>query len=166
VESGPRGGPGPPVRALGRASTRRSPEYLEPLVAVLDRLKGSPGRILDIGIRVAIGQLEGGARPGAEVVGIDISAEMVAQAKAKAAEWSGPVLGRRHGAGVAVACITLASLFASFGWVTLAAMLSGETPAGQATTMVLAVSVYSLGGRSAMRRVACCSLGADTRCLA
>jgi hypothetical protein len=34
---------------------------------------------------------------------------------------------------------------APFGWVTLAAMLSGETPAGQATTMVLAVSVYSLG---------------------
>jgi len=115
VEPDPRGGPGPLVRALGRASTRRSPEYLEPLVAVLDRLEASTGRILDIGIRVAIGQLEGGARPGAEVVGIDISAEMVAQAKAKAAARSGPVLGRRHGAGVAVTCITLASLFASFG---------------------------------------------------
>ena len=49
------------------------------------------------------------------------------------------------GAGVAVACVTLASLLAPFGWVTLAAMLSSETPAGQATTMVLAVSVYSLG---------------------
>jgi MFS transporter, DHA1 family, inner membrane transport protein len=49
------------------------------------------------------------------------------------------------GAGVAVVCITLASFLAPFGWVTLAAMLSGETPAGQATTMVLAVSVYSLG---------------------
>ena len=68
-----------------------SPEYLEPLVAALDRLEASPGRILDIGIRVAIGQLEGGARPGAEVVGIDISAEMVAKAKAKAADRSGPV---------------------------------------------------------------------------
>jgi 2-polyprenyl-3-methyl-5-hydroxy-6-metoxy-1,4-benzoquinol methylase len=64
-------------------------------VAVLDRLEASTGRILDIGIRVAIGQLEGGARPGAELVGIDISAEMVAQAKA--ADRSGPVLGRRHG---------------------------------------------------------------------
>jgi predicted MFS family arabinose efflux permease len=49
------------------------------------------------------------------------------------------------GADVAVVCITLASFLAPFGWVTLAAMLSGETPAGQATTMVLAVSVYSLG---------------------
>jgi predicted MFS family arabinose efflux permease len=49
------------------------------------------------------------------------------------------------GAGVAVACVTLASFLAPFGWVTLAAMLSSETPAGQATTMVLAVSVYSLG---------------------
>ena len=46
---------------------------------------------------------------------------------------------------MAVACITLASLIAPFGWVTLAAMLSCETPAGQATTIVLAVSVYSLG---------------------
>ena len=49
------------------------------------------------------------------------------------------------GAGVAVVCITLACFLAPFGWVTLGAMLSCETPAGQATTMVLAVSVYSLG---------------------
>jgi predicted MFS family arabinose efflux permease len=49
------------------------------------------------------------------------------------------------GAGVAVACITLASLLAPFGWVSLAAMLSAETPAGQATTIVLAISIYSLG---------------------
>jgi predicted MFS family arabinose efflux permease len=46
---------------------------------------------------------------------------------------------------VAVACITLASLLAPFGWVSLAAMLSAETPAGQATTIVLAISIYSLG---------------------
>ena len=35
------------------------------------------------------------------------------------------------GTGAAVACITLASFLAPFGWVTLAAMLSGETPAGR-----------------------------------
>jgi MFS transporter, DHA1 family, inner membrane transport protein len=42
-------------------------------------------------------------------------------------------------------CAAAASFLAPFGWVSLAAMLSEETPAGQGTTMVLAVSVYSLG---------------------
>jgi hypothetical protein len=82
AEPGPRRGPGPLVRALGRAVSsaiarfpwswrlfsgpvRRffdsvavgwdervrsdSPEYLEPLVAALDRLEASPGRIENIG---------------------------------------------------------------------------------------------------------------------
>jgi len=125
AEPGPRRGPGPLVRALGRAvnsavarfpwswrlfssPVRRffdsvavgwdervrsdSPEYLEPLVAALDRLEASPGRILDIGTGTGAAALELADRyPGAEVVGIDVSAEMVAQAKAKAADRSGPV---------------------------------------------------------------------------
>src|SRR5688500_6757081 len=48
------------------------------------------------------------------------------------------------GTAVAVGCFALASFLGPFGWVGLAAMLSTETPAGQATTMVLAVSIYSL----------------------
>ena len=125
AEPGPRRGPGPLVRALGRAVNsavarfpwswrlfsgllRRffdsvavgwdervrsdSPEYLEPLVAALDRLEASPGRILDIGTGTGAAALELADRyPDVEVVGIDISAEMVAQAKAKAADRSAPV---------------------------------------------------------------------------
>ncbi len=69
-----------------------SPEYLEPLVAALDRLKASPGRILDSGAGTGAAALELADRyPDAEVVGIDVSAEMVAQAKAKAADRSTPV---------------------------------------------------------------------------
>jgi SAM-dependent methyltransferase len=64
-----------------------SPEYLEPLVAALDRLEASPGRILDIGTGTGAAALELADRyPDAEVVGIDISAEMVAQAGARAAD--------------------------------------------------------------------------------
>ena len=129
AEPGPRRGPGPLVRALGRAvnsavarfpwswrlfsgPVRRffdsvavgwdervrsdSPEYLEPLVAALDRLEASPGRILDIGTGTGAALELADRYPDAEVVGIDISAEMVAQAKAKAADRSGPVPGRRH----------------------------------------------------------------------
>jgi SAM-dependent methyltransferase len=56
-----------------------SPEYLEPLVAALDRLEASPGRILDIGTGTGAAALELADRyPDAEVVGIDISAEMLA----------------------------------------------------------------------------------------
>ncbi len=125
AEHGPRRGPGPLVRALGRAvnsavarfpwswrlfggPVRRffdsvavgwdervrsdSPEYLGPLVAALDRLEASPGRILDIGTGTGAAALVLADRyPDAEVVGIDVSAEMVAQAKAKAADRSGPV---------------------------------------------------------------------------
>jgi hypothetical protein len=49
------------------------------------------------------------------------------------------------GTAVAVGCVALASFLGPFGWVGSAAMHSTETPAGQATTMVLAVSIYSLG---------------------
>ena len=69
-----------------------SPEYLEPLVAALDRLEASPGRILDIGTGTGAAALElAGRYPDAEVVGIDVSAEMVAQAQAKASDRGGPV---------------------------------------------------------------------------
>jgi putative ABC transport system ATP-binding protein len=115
AEPGPRRGPGPLVRALGRAvnsavarfpwswrlfsgPVRRlfdsvavgwdervrsdSPEFLEPLVAALDRLEASPGRILDIGTGTGAAALELADRyPDAEVVGIDISAEMVEEVK-------------------------------------------------------------------------------------
>ncbi len=48
-----------------------SPEYLEPLVAALDRLEASPGRILDIGTGTGAAALELADRyPDAEVVGI------------------------------------------------------------------------------------------------
>ena len=114
AESGPRCGPGPLVRALGRAvnsavvrfpwswrlfsgSVRRfcdsvavgwdervrsdSPEYLEPLVAGLDRLEASPGRILDIGTGASAALELADRYPDAEVVGRDISAEMVNEVK-------------------------------------------------------------------------------------
>ena len=64
-----------------------SPEYLEPLVAALDRLEASPGRILDIGTGTGAAALELADRyPDAEVVGIDISVGMVAQVAARAAD--------------------------------------------------------------------------------
>lgn len=73
-----------------------SPEYLEPLAAALDRLEASPHasprRILDIGTGTGAAALDLADRyPDAEVVGIDVSAEMVAQAKAKGADRSGRV---------------------------------------------------------------------------
>jgi SAM-dependent methyltransferase len=64
-----------------------SPEYLEPLVAALDRLEASPGRILDIGTGTGAAALELADRyPDAEVVGINVSVKMVAQAGARAAD--------------------------------------------------------------------------------
>src|SRR5918997_2308572 len=104
AEPGPRRGPGPLVRALGRAvnsavarfpwswwlfsgRVRRffdsvavgwdervrsdSSEYLEPLVAALDRLEASPGRIVNIGTGTGAAALELADRyPDAEVVGL------------------------------------------------------------------------------------------------
>src|SRR5215207_9867319 len=59
-----------------------SPEFLEPLVAALGRLETSPGRILDIGTGTGAAALELADRyPDAEVVGIDISSEMVEEVK-------------------------------------------------------------------------------------
>lgn len=64
-----------------------SPEYLEPLVAALDHLEASHGRILDIGTGTDAATLELADRyPDAEVVGINVSVEMVAQAGARAAD--------------------------------------------------------------------------------
>ena len=111
-----RSGPGPLVRAAGRAvnsavarfprswrlfrrPVRRffdslalgwdgrvrsdSAEYLAPLVAALDRMQASPARILDIGTGTGAAALELADRyPAGEVVGIDVSAEMIAQADA------------------------------------------------------------------------------------
>jgi SAM-dependent methyltransferase len=120
-----RSGPGPLIRALGRAvnaavarfpwswrlfrgPVRRffdavavgwdervrsdSPEYLMPLQAALDRLQARPARILDIGTGTGAAAFELADRyPDAEVVGIDVSAEMVAQAGARAADRSSRV---------------------------------------------------------------------------
>jgi SAM-dependent methyltransferase len=58
-----------------------SPEYLEPLVAVLDRLEASPGRIVNIGTGTGAAPELADRYPDAEVVGIDISAQMVKEAK-------------------------------------------------------------------------------------
>jgi len=64
-----------------------SPEYLEPLVAALDRLEASPGRILDISIGTGAAVLELADRyPDSEVLGINGSVGMVAQAGARVAD--------------------------------------------------------------------------------
>jgi ubiquinone/menaquinone biosynthesis C-methylase UbiE len=64
-----------------------SAEYLTPLRAALDRLEARPARILDIGTGTGAAALELADRyPAAEVVGIDVSAEMIAQARARAAD--------------------------------------------------------------------------------
>ena len=121
AEPGPRRGPAPLVRVLGRAvnsavarfpwswrlfrgPVRRffdsvavgwdervgSDQYLEPLRAALDRLEARPRRILDIGTGTgAAADALADRYPDAVVIGIDVSAEMVAQAYAKAADRSG-----------------------------------------------------------------------------
>lgn len=67
-------------------------EYLEPLVAALERMEASPGRILDIGTGTGAAALDLADRyPDAEVVGIDVSAEMIARAEVRAADRSGPI---------------------------------------------------------------------------
>ena len=62
-----------------------SREYLEPLVAALDRLEACPGRILGTGTGAAALELAD-RYPDAEVVGINVSVGMVAQAGARAAD--------------------------------------------------------------------------------
>lgn len=125
TEPGPRRGPGPLVRARGRAvnsavarfpwswrlfsgPVRRffdsvavgwdervrsdAPQYLEPLEAALERVAPRTGRILDIGTGTGAAALKLADRyPDAEIVGIDLSTEMVAQAKAKVADRGGRV---------------------------------------------------------------------------
>jgi SAM-dependent methyltransferase len=72
-----------------------SAEYLAPLVAALDRLQASPARILDIGTGTGTAALELADRyPDSEVVGIDLAAEMVAQAAEKAAAKAADLGGR------------------------------------------------------------------------
>lgn len=125
AEPGARSGPGPLIRALGRAvnaavarfpwswrlfrgPVRRffdsvavgwdervrsdSAEYLMALQAALDRLPARPARILDIGTGTGAAALELADRyPDAEIVGIDVSTEMVAQASARPADLSSRV---------------------------------------------------------------------------
>src|SRR5262249_25749432 len=69
-----------------------SAKFLEPLIAALDRLQANPGRILDIGTGTGAAAFALADRyPDAEVVGIDVSAKMVAQAHAKIANLNGRV---------------------------------------------------------------------------
>jgi SAM-dependent methyltransferase len=59
--------------------------HLAPLIAAIDRIETSPSRILDVGTGTGAAALELAQRyPHAQVVGIDISAKMIEQARAKA----------------------------------------------------------------------------------
>jgi SAM-dependent methyltransferase len=70
-----------------------SAEYLPRRAAALDRLQARPKRILGVGTGTGAAALELAKRyPEAEVVGIDVSAEMVAQAGANTADLSSPAL--------------------------------------------------------------------------
>lgn len=63
-----------------------STEYLAPLLAALDHVRTSPARMLDIGTGTGAVAFElAGRYPAGEVLGIDVSAEMIARAEAKAA---------------------------------------------------------------------------------
>jgi SAM-dependent methyltransferase len=64
----------------------RSGEFLAPLVAALDHVTSRPTRILDIGTGTGAAALEAAGRfPESQVLGIDVSGEMIAQANAKRA---------------------------------------------------------------------------------
>lgn len=64
-----------------------SADFLAPLVAALDHIRARPARILDIGTGTGTAALELADRySAAMVVGIDVSAEMIAQAEAKTSE--------------------------------------------------------------------------------
>lgn len=122
AKSAARNGPGPLMRAAGRAVTSavarfpsswrllRRPvrtffnsvaggwdervrpdlaEHLLPLQAALERLPATPTRVLDIGTGTGAAAFALADRhPGAEIVGIDISSEMIAHARARAADLS------------------------------------------------------------------------------
>lgn len=65
-------------------------EYLAPLSTALDHLPITPGRILDIGTGTGAAAIEMAARfADAEIVGIDVSAEMIARARSYTSESPG-----------------------------------------------------------------------------
>ena len=70
---------------------------------------------------------------------------LVAATTAAMALLFGLVVGAAPNAPAAVALLGGATFLYAIGWVGLTTLLGGETPAGQATTMVLTTSVFSLG---------------------
>lgn len=71
---------------------RNSPDYLMPLRAALDQIQSRPARVLDIGTGTGAAALYLADRyPEAQVVGIDLSDDMIAQARALAADPSSRV---------------------------------------------------------------------------
>ena len=62
----------------------RRPEALAALAAALDVLPGQPARVLDLGTGTGAAALEAARRfPEAQVVGVDLAREMLAQAREK-----------------------------------------------------------------------------------
>ncbi len=66
-------------------STRVSPQHLAPLETAFDRVPAPPARILDVGTGSGAAARTAAARwPDAEVVGVDLSAKMVEEARRNA----------------------------------------------------------------------------------
>jgi SAM-dependent methyltransferase len=64
--------------------TLRHPEAFAPLERALDALPHEPTRVLDLGTGTGTGAFAAAERfPGAEVIGVDLAPEMVAEARAK-----------------------------------------------------------------------------------
>ena len=60
----------------------RGPDFLAPLAAAVDRLEGSPRRILDVGTGTGLGaRLLARRFPQSEIVGVDLSPGMIAEAR-------------------------------------------------------------------------------------